>query len=101
MYQSPKRRKLTKAERQFVYDKCGGHCAYCGCEITMRQMQIMCSLYQLTVMTVWTTCFRHAAAAIITKAQNYLKPFAGMLKNFRVRFPATVLLIATRLGLGW
>jgi len=22
-----------------VYDKCGGHCAYCGCEITIQQMQ--------------------------------------------------------------
>lgn len=28
-----KRRKLTKEEREKVYDKCGGKCAYCGCEI--------------------------------------------------------------------
>lgn len=27
------RRRLTKKERKIVYDKCGGHCAYCGCEI--------------------------------------------------------------------
>lgn len=40
MYTPPKRRKLTKAERQAVYDKCGGHCAFCGCEITMQQMQV-------------------------------------------------------------
>ena len=40
MYEPPKRRKLTKAERQEVYDKCGGHCAYCGCEITIQQMQV-------------------------------------------------------------
>ena len=40
MYEPPKRRKLTKAERQAVYDKCGGHCAYCGCKITMKQMQV-------------------------------------------------------------
>ena len=33
------RRKLTKAERQEVYDKTGGHCAYCGCYITPREMQ--------------------------------------------------------------
>lgn len=39
MYEPPKRRKLTKAERQTVYDKCSGHCAYCGCEITIAQMQ--------------------------------------------------------------
>ena len=40
MYEPPKRRKLTKAERQTVYDKCAGHCAYCGCEITIGQMQV-------------------------------------------------------------
>lgn len=33
------RHRLTQAERQEVYDKMGGHCAYCGCEITLRQMQ--------------------------------------------------------------
>lgn len=40
MYKPPKRRKLSKAERQAVYDKCGGHCAYCGCETTVQQMQV-------------------------------------------------------------
>jgi len=39
MYKPPRRRKLSKAERQAVYLKCGGHCAYCGCEITIQQMQ--------------------------------------------------------------
>ena len=39
-YIPPKRKKLTKAERQAVYDKCGGHCAYCGCEITFKEMQV-------------------------------------------------------------
>ena len=33
------RRRLSKAERQAVYDKMGGHCAYCGREITLQQMQ--------------------------------------------------------------
>lgn len=35
-----KRRKLTKAERMMVYNKTGGRCAYCGSEITLRQMQV-------------------------------------------------------------
>ena len=35
-----KRRKLTQAERQEVYAKTDGHCAYCGCEITVKQMQV-------------------------------------------------------------
>ena len=34
------RRRLTKSERKTVYDKCNGHCAYCGCEIPFKGMQI-------------------------------------------------------------
>lgn len=30
---------MTKAERQTVYDKMDGHCAYCGREISLREMQ--------------------------------------------------------------
>lgn len=33
------RRRLTKAERQAVYDKMCGHCAYCGTPITIKDMQ--------------------------------------------------------------
>lgn len=40
MAECVRRRKLSKAERKAVYEKCGGHCAYCGCEITMQQMQV-------------------------------------------------------------
>jgi 5-methylcytosine-specific restriction endonuclease McrA len=29
-----------KIDRQQVYDKCSGHCAYCGVEITLKQMQV-------------------------------------------------------------
>ncbi len=40
MYQPPKRRKLSKAERQAIYDKYDGHCAYCGEKITLQQLQV-------------------------------------------------------------
>jgi uncharacterized protein (TIGR02646 family) len=30
----------VKIDRQKVYDKCDGHCAYCGVEITLKQMQV-------------------------------------------------------------
>lgn len=36
----PSRRKLTKAERQQIYAKCSGHCAYCGCELEYKDMQV-------------------------------------------------------------
>jgi 5-methylcytosine-specific restriction endonuclease McrA len=29
-----------KINREEVYNKCGGHCAYCGKEITIKQMQV-------------------------------------------------------------
>lgn len=31
---------INKKIRQQVYDKCGGHCAYCGREIAYKDMQI-------------------------------------------------------------
>ncbi len=36
----PKRKKLTKGQRIAVYYKFGGHCAYCGCEIDIADMQV-------------------------------------------------------------
>ncbi len=29
-----------RIDRQEVYNKCSGHCAYCGVEITIKQMQV-------------------------------------------------------------
>lgn len=41
MYHTPpKRRKLSRQERQAVYDKCNGHCAYCGIELPISRMQV-------------------------------------------------------------
>ena len=31
---------MGKINRQEVYDKCNGHCAYCGKDITIKQMQV-------------------------------------------------------------
>ena len=36
----PKRRKLSKEERMKVYEKCQGHCAYCGCSLEYKDMQV-------------------------------------------------------------
>lgn len=36
----PKRRKLFKEERIKVYEKCQGHCAYCGCTLEYKDMQV-------------------------------------------------------------
>lgn len=34
------RRRLTKAERNQVFEKCQGYCAYCGCELEYKDMQV-------------------------------------------------------------
>lgn len=34
------RKRLTKAERQKVYEKYDGHCAYCGCKLDIHEMQV-------------------------------------------------------------
>lgn len=35
-----RRKKLTKAERLMVYKKTDGHCAYCGCDLDFKDMQV-------------------------------------------------------------
>lgn len=39
MYPS-KRKPLNKNDRKVVFEKYNGHCAYCGCDITMQNMQV-------------------------------------------------------------
>lgn len=36
----PSRRRLTQEERRAVYETMGGHCAYCGCELPYKDMQV-------------------------------------------------------------
>lgn len=35
-----KRRRLTPNQRQMIYDKMNGHCAYCECKISKQEMQV-------------------------------------------------------------
>lgn len=35
-----KRKQLSKQERLQVYEKCNGRCAYCGCELPLKDMQV-------------------------------------------------------------
>jgi 5-methylcytosine-specific restriction endonuclease McrA len=49
---------LKKIDREQVWLKCSGHCAYCGVEITMKQMQVdhIKPLYRndnVTTLEVW------------------------------------------------
>lgn len=35
-----KRKRWTAEEREAVYKKMDGHCAYCGCELSLEEMQV-------------------------------------------------------------
>ena len=35
-----KRKQIPKQVRQEVHNKYGGHCAYCGCELDIKDMQV-------------------------------------------------------------
>ena len=35
-----KRKRITAAQRMKVWQKYNGHCAYCGCEIMLEEMQV-------------------------------------------------------------
>lgn len=40
MYEPPKRRRLTREERETIYQKTHGHCAYCGRPLKFEEMQV-------------------------------------------------------------
>lgn len=35
-----KRKRLTRVEREKVYNRCNGHCAYCGIKMDFKEMQV-------------------------------------------------------------
>ena len=35
-----KHKRMPKRQREAVFNKYGGRCAYCGCELTLRTMQV-------------------------------------------------------------
>lgn len=35
-----KRKAIPKSIRMTIYQKCDGHCAYCGCSLEYKDMQI-------------------------------------------------------------
>ena len=35
-----KRKAISKKDRKLVYEMYNGHCAYCGCELELKKMQV-------------------------------------------------------------
>lgn len=60
---------FSKKIRQLVYDKYGGHCAYCGREIAYKDMQVTISdLNTLTERMILKTSILLAECVISEKA---------------------------------
>lgn len=68
MTNETKRKRISKSVREQVYKKCHGHCAYCGCLLDYKDMQVdhVIPLRVGGTMT-FRICFQHVEAAIITK----------------------------------
>ena len=64
------RRKLTKDERMAVYRKTNGRCAYCGCVLEYKDMQVdhIIPINGWWEKIRWTICFPPVGAATTTKA---------------------------------
>lgn len=55
-----RRMALTPFERQQIYDKFGGCCAYCGCEITIKERDLIRT--EFPEQSVGANCCLHYAA---------------------------------------
>ncbi len=45
-----KHKSISKKIRELVYKKCNGHCAYCGCKLEYKDMQVD------HIESVWVSC---------------------------------------------
>lgn len=96
------RRKLSKAERQQVYDKCGGHCAYCGCELEYKDMQVehikaisRCGDDELhNMLPACRSCNHYKSTLDLEEFRKYLAGIAHRLMRDNVTFR-----VATRFGI--
>ena len=97
-----KRHKWTKEERLKIYQKFQGHCAYCGLEIDLKDMQIdhITSLYQNGEDSVENAvcscrlCNSYKRANSLEKYRNWL--LAGVIERLRKLF---IFRIAERYGM--
>lgn len=97
--ESPKRKKLTKTERQAVYDKCGGHCAYCGCELAFKDMQAdhVVSLYWhngadniSNMLPACRSCNHYKGTSTLENFRKHIERFPQVLMRDNVTYKNAV-----------
>lgn len=93
-----KRKPIPKKIRQQVYDKYHGHCAYCGCELDIKDMQVdhLNSVYRADIegrvpdntidnfMPACRMCNYYKGVATIEQFRNRLS--YSLMRNVRLPF---------------
>ena len=94
------RKPISKSMRQRVFDKFNGHCAYCGCELTIYKMQIDFYLYGKktdnsfeNLMPSCNLCFPYKGNMDIEWVRSQLE---NLINSCRLHYPY---LLAERYGM--
>lgn len=62
------RKNISKKKRLQVYEKCKGHCAYCGCELDIKDMQVD----HIEPIYKYETAYGAGAAGFLDDIENLL-----------------------------
>lgn len=92
------RRRLSKAQRQQVYEKCGGHCAYCGCDLEYQEMQVdHVKPLRLggedglsNMLPACRSCNHYKAARDVDGYRRYLSGIAGRLMRDSIPYQVAI-----------
>jgi CRISPR/Cas system Type II protein with McrA/HNH and RuvC-like nuclease domain len=92
------RKKLSKAERQQIYQKCNGRCAYCGCKLEYKDMQAdhMRPLYRggaddiSNMLPACRSCNHYKSTLDVEEFRNYLSEIPQRLINNNIPFQVGV-----------
>lgn len=95
--QIKKRKTFSKEEREIIWNKCNHRCAYCGSEITLKQMQvdhfIPFSLIQdentdemINLMPACRSCNHYKSSLTIEKFRHQIESILNTLNRDNVTY---------------
>lgn len=94
--ETTKRSRLSAKEREQIYEKCNGHCAYCGIKIAFRGMQAD-HIYPLhlggadimeNLVPACRSCNHYKATMTIEKFRQHLQGIPARLRRDNVAYQA-------------
>lgn len=89
-----KRKKLSKAERIRIYDKCNHRCAYCGCTLEYNDMQVdhaqplRCggADEEVNMLPACRSCNHYKATFTVEKYREYIEGIPERLSRDYIPF---------------